>query len=217
MSGVRTELVFERAEGCPVAAASAEVPGPVTDINWTDGDSETVTEQVTADTDGALATDTDDDLPQFEPVFDYGPQQVYEFERSESDPCICEHIQATLGPVTDVHARDGDLHVTLHADEVSGLRDLITDLSEQFGTVSVEYLVRSVDTDDTAELVPVDLRRLTDRQREVLETAHEMGYFQYPREANAERVAEELDIRPSTFAEHLAAAQQKLLAELLPA
>jgi predicted DNA binding protein len=215
MSGVRTELVFEQAEGCPVAVASAAIPGPVTDINWTDGDGETVTEQVAVDTDGEL--NTDDDLPVFEPVFDYGSQQVYEFDRDETDPCICEHIQATLGPVTDVHARDGDLHVTLHANDVTGLRDLIADLSEEFGDVSVEYLVRSVDTGEESELVPVDLRNLTDRQREVLETAHEMGYFEYPRRANAGEVAAALDIQTSTFAEHLAAAQGKLLDELLGA
>lgn len=213
MPGVRTELVFERAEGCPVAVASAAVPGPVTDVNWTDGDGETVTEQVTVDADGELHTD--DDLPEFEPVFDYGSQQVYEFDREQVDPCICEHIQTTLGPVTDVHARDGDLHVTLHASDVSGLRELVAELREEYGDVSVEYLVRSVDAGEESEMVPVDLRKLTARQREVLETAHEMGYFDYPRDANAESVADELDIQSSTFAEHLAAAQGKLLDELI--
>ena len=52
---------------------------------------------------------------------------------------------------------------------------------------------------------------LTDRQREVLTVAHEMGYFEHPRDANAEAVAADLDITPSTFAEHLAAAQSKLV------
>jgi predicted DNA binding protein len=59
------------------------------------------------------------------------------------------------------------------------------------------------------------MRRLTDRQREVLRTAHEMGYFEYPRGANAGEVATALDIEPSTFTEHLNAAQSKLLDELL--
>jgi predicted DNA binding protein len=49
----------------------------------------------------------------------------------------------------------------------------------------------------------------------VLGTAYEMGYFEYPREANATAVAEELDIGLSALAEHLAAAQGKLLSELL--
>ena len=49
----------------------------------------------------------------------------------------------------------------------------------------------------------------------MVETAHEMGYFEYPRGANAEEVAAELDVHPSTLAEHLAAAQAKLLDQLL--
>ncbi len=212
MPGVRTELVFERAEGCPVATASTDVPGPVTDINWTDSNGETVTEQVTVPDNEA---GTDEALPEFDPVFDYGTRQVYEFGREAEEPCICESIEELLGPVTDVHAADGDLHVTLHASDVGALREVISELRGEFGDLSLEYLVRSVDAGDGAELVPVDLRTLTDRQREVLETAHEMGYFEYPRDANAEAVAAELSIQPSTFAEHLAAAQRKLLDELL--
>jgi predicted DNA binding protein len=207
MPGVRTELVFEGATGCPVADASSEIPGPVTDINWTDDGDGAVTEQVTVE--------DDPDVEEFDEVFDYGDQSVYEFERAASEPCICEHIQLELGPVTDVHAADGDLHVTLHAADVAGLRDLLDTLREQYGSVSVEYLVRSVDDEDDTDLVPVDLRTLTRRQREVLETAHRMGYFEYPRDANATAVADELGIQPSTFAEHLAAAQGKLLEELI--
>ena len=212
MPGVRTELVFESTDGCPVAMASADVPGPVTDINWTDGDAGTVTEQVTVpDSDAADG----DALPGFDPVFDYGTQQVYEFDRDRTDPCICESIEDTLGPVSDVHAADGDLHVTLHAADVKALRDLVVELRAQFGDLSVEYLVRSVEDEDGETIVPVDLRTLTDRQREVLSMAHAMGYFEYPREANAQTVAAALGIQPSTFAEHLAATQRKLLDELL--
>lgn len=206
MAGVRTELVFENAEGCPAADASSAVPGEIEDITWTEGTNGTVTEQVTVDGDA--------DLPAFDPVFDDGSEQVYEFERPESDPCICEHIQVSLGPVTEVFADDGDLHVRLQTRDVDALRDLLVDLREEFGGVSVEYLVRSVDAEDGGELVPVDVRTLTDRQREVLETAHGMGYFEYPRDANATEVASELGIEPSTFSEHLAAAQGKLMDEL---
>ena len=56
----------------------------------------------------------------------------------------------------------------------------------------------------------VDRGVLTDRQREVLRVAFEMGYFERPRETNAEAVAAALGIAPSTLAEHLAAAQSKL-------
>jgi len=49
----------------------------------------------------------------------------------------------------------------------------------------------------------------------VLSVAHEMGYFDHPRETNAEMVAAALDVTGSTFAEHLAAAQSKLMDSIL--
>lgn len=55
----------------------------------------------------------------------------------------------------------------------------------------------------------------TPRQREVLETAFELGYFDVPREATTETVGETLDLDPSTVREHLQRAQYNLLSELL--
>lgn len=208
MAGIRTELAVQDAASCPIARASRDIDGPVIDITWADTPSETVTEQFTVNADGALED--------FEQVFDYGSQTVYEFDRSRDHDCICGFIHESLGPVTSVYARDGELHVTIHASDVEQLRTLVKDLNEQYGRVDIEYLVQSRDGHDAAELVPVDMGRLTERQREVLETAHGMGYFEYPRRANASEVAAALDIEPSTFTEHLAAAQSKLLDELLP-
>jgi DNA-binding Lrp family transcriptional regulator len=208
MAGIRTELAIQEASSCPVARASQAVDGPMIDVTWTDNQGESVTEQFTAA--------TSDEFDEFEQVFDYGSRKVYEFERAHGEPCICASIQQSLGPVTSVYARDGELHVTIHASDVAQLRELVRDLRDEFGPVNVEYLVQSRDGHEDAELVPVDVGRLTDRQREVLETAHRKGYFEYPRKANASEVAEELGIEPSTFTEHLAAAQSKLLDELLP-
>lgn len=207
MAGIRAELIFEEATDCPVAGLSEQTNDSVTDITWTAANVDSVTEQVTVDTSVT---------PQgFDQVFDYGSQQVYEFERDASEPCICEYIERTVGPVTETYAANGNLHVTLHAGDVDVMRDLIGDLKEQFGDVRVEYLVRSRADPDETDVVPVDLRRLTARQREVMEVAHEMGYFDYPRNANASEVAEALGIGPSTFIEHLNTAQSKLLADLL--
>ena len=207
MSGVRAEFVFERPTQCPVARSSQGTEDSLRDISWASESDGTVTEQFKS-----ADEPTDSDA---EAVFDYGTQQVYEFERDYDEPCICEYIEHSLGPVADAQAVDGNLHVTLHAGNVDRLRELLGDLTDKFGTVRVEYLVQSRDNAAESELVPVDLRRLTDRQQEVLDTAHEMGYFEYPRDSNASEVAAALDIEPSTFTEHLNAAQSKLLEELL--
>ena len=59
------------------------------------------------------------------------------------------------------------------------------------------------------------LSELTDRQREVLQTAYERGYYEVPRDASTEDVAAELDLDPSTVAEHLQRAERNLLTEQL--
>lgn len=52
---------------------------------------------------------------------------------------------------------------------------------------------------------------LTDRQREVLQTAIEAGYYRVPREVSREELAEELDISGGTVSEHLRKIEAKLV------
>ncbi|WP_311174114.1 helix-turn-helix domain-containing protein [Halobellus ordinarius] len=54
---------------------------------------------------------------------------------------------------------------------------------------------------------------LTDRQREALRIAYELGYFDIPRQASLEEVATELDITPSSVSERLRRAQTQLIEE----
>lgn len=56
--------------------------------------------------------------------------------------------------------------------------------------------------------------KLTDRQYEVLETAFETGYYDWPRECSGEEVATRLDITSATFSQHIHAAERKLLTVL---
>jgi predicted DNA binding protein len=54
-------------------------------------------------------------------------------------------------------------------------------------------------------------RALTDRQREVVEAAVEVGYYDNPRRATHEDVAELLDCTASTAGEHLRKAEAKIM------
>jgi len=56
---------------------------------------------------------------------------------------------------------------------------------------------------------------LSARQAEVIELALEHGYFEWPREIDAEALAAELDIAHPTLLEHLRKAEKKLLVEAL--
>lgn len=53
--------------------------------------------------------------------------------------------------------------------------------------------------------------RLTPRQWEALRTAHETGYYRWPRAVTAEELAREMDITPPTFGEHLRVAERELV------
>ena len=57
--------------------------------------------------------------------------------------------------------------------------------------------------------------RLTDRQREALATAHELGYFEVPRTASLGDVAAELGITAASASERLRRAQAELVASEL--
>lgn len=53
---------------------------------------------------------------------------------------------------------------------------------------------------------------LTERQDEVIETAHYAGYFAWPRESTAEEVAAAMEITPPTLHHHLRKGVQKIVA-----
>ena len=71
--------------------------------------------------------------------------------------------------------------------------------------VSIEAVGGLADTTTAVEA------RLTDRQREVVETAVELGYYDVPRTASQEDIAAELDCAPSTVAEHLRKSESRVL------
>ena len=147
-------------------------------------------------------------------VFDGDRSSVYRFERAADRDCVCSLIESFGCPVADVRAVDGQLEVVFRPADLATLRHIVGEVRETFGDVRLDHLVRSGHGNGT-EAVVVDRGRLTDRQRQVLETAYRMGYFEYPRRANAGEIAATLDIASATFREHLAVAQSKLLEDVV--
>lgn len=58
------------------------------------------------------------------------------------------------------------------------------------------------------------LDSLTERQEDVFRTAHAMGYYEVPRDVSFADVAAELDVDPSTVAEHIQRAERHVLDSL---
>lgn len=59
------------------------------------------------------------------------------------------------------------------------------------------------------------LDSLTDRQREVLETARDIGYYEVPRRTTIDAIADRLNIDSSTASEHLQRAERHLVEAVL--
>jgi PAS domain S-box-containing protein len=115
--------------------------------------------------------------------------------------------------VTGVRADGGEVRYELDAPSESDVRTLVDRLDERYDTrlLSKHQRTRSVD----AGKLPADsIEDLTDRQREALEAAYRAGYFNWPRDSNAEEVAETLDISSATLHSHLRKAESTLFADI---
>lgn len=55
------------------------------------------------------------------------------------------------------------------------------------------------------------LEELTEKQLRALRVAHANGYFEFPRQHQADEIAELLDVSTPTFSQHLRVAERKLL------
>jgi predicted DNA binding protein len=207
--GIRAKIRLSDLESCPIAQVSQEGVECFNVSKRVDPESGRVTEEFATD------TEVTSEGRDFEPVFSYGQQSVYRFQRSFGHDCACEMVEEYDCPIVETQAIDGDLSIVFHAPTMNELRGAVTALRDNYDTVDVQRLVSSRDEEGSEDLVFVDRGELTERQREVLETAHSMGYFEHPKGANAGEVAKTLGITTSTFTEHLAAAQSKLLDSIL--
>lgn len=205
--GLEAVVTVANPSNCPVAAASESTGVPASSVARSGPTDDTVVEEF--ELGGAIETP-----PETTEVFDGDGYGVYRFEREPGRECVCDRVEAAGCPVADVSAVEGRLRVVFRPTDVESLRGTVERLREHFEGVHLEHLVRSGDG-DAGDTVVVDRGRLTDRQREVLETAHEMGYFEHPKGANAQEVAAELGVTSATFRGHLSAAQSKLLEQLL--
>ncbi len=163
-----------------------------------------------------FVADADLDLPErVETVFDYGPKSAYRFRAPCADGSPFAVLDRHGIPATDTVVRDDRLLMTFHAADLPALRSVLEELQETCADMQVERLLQSSSTPEESDLVTIDRSDLTERQREVLAVAYDAGYFDHPKGANAGEVAAELDIDRSTFSEHIAAAQRKLLSRML--
>jgi DNA-binding CsgD family transcriptional regulator len=103
--------------------------------------------------------------------------------------------------------RDGRLRVTVAGESNEVLGRALADVPEGIG-VDVEWLgPYPADPGDATTL-------LTDRQREVLDVALDLGYYETPREATHGDIAERLGLAVGTVTEHLQKVEARVFGAL---
>lgn len=208
--GIRATVAFSLPDVCPIASVSAATDTVIDSVSTSVAvgpESDGVTEFVVD------VTSPPEDVPA-ELAFSYGDKHVFRLDHDGSADCPCECLGEFGCPTHRYVARRGTLELVFHAADYEELQAVIAELRERFPDADVKRLVRSPTGEAERDAVFVDRGRLTDRQREVLRTAYEMGYFERPRRANATDVADALGINQSTFSEHMVAAQTKLLGDV---
>ncbi|WP_224269524.1 bacterio-opsin activator domain-containing protein [Haloprofundus salinisoli] len=143
-------------------------------------------------------------------VAEYDDEAILRLTPSET---TIASVVADLGGVLREARADGeDGSMTIELPAVADVRAVVTALQHRFPNVSLRAQRERERTNGRG----VEFRNsldeaLTERQKEVLETAFLAGFFEWPRGSTAEEVAEALGVSPPTFHEHLRRSQQKLL------
>jgi DNA-binding CsgD family transcriptional regulator len=127
---------------------------------------------------------------------------VIEFTAPALPESLAEKAQDLVGTC------DPDLDHRGASISLTGSQDAIAGMIEEYEGVDVSPNLQRLG-DYEGDRRPLD--ELTDRQREVIRTAYNLGYFEVPREASTEEVATELCLDPSTVTEHLQRAERNLI------
>ncbi len=165
------------------------------------------------------------------------------YYRLQGTPTVLDEVLADRSDVVlydTIGERDGGFDLYLRVDGTSGFEEcffeqgLLIDPPVVFGGHGLRVTVvgTSAMVRRAMERLPEDcscsverlggrgddrllLSALTDRQREVIETAFERGYYEIPRRATHDDIAAALDLSGSTVDEHLRKAEHTLMKQLL--
>lgn len=125
------------------------------------------------------------------------------------DTCPCS-IFDDHDCIADLEASiDGRLRYSVVVPDRETVRCVIKDLRASGLTVSLERIGVGAGPDER----PGECVSLTEKQQEALAIADAAGYYDRPREATLDDLADELDVTPSAVSQRLTAIERKLVRE----
>lgn len=114
--------------------------------------------------------------------------------------------------LTEAHVRDGDISLTAEAATGIDVRGLVATIQEIApGATLASKRLRDRRTTTVPEVKGWISDELTQKQEAALSTAYTRGYFEWPRESNAEEVAAPMDVSSATLHYHIRNGLQTLL------
>ncbi|MFB6152464.1 MAG: histidine kinase N-terminal 7TM domain-containing protein [Haloarculaceae archaeon] len=142
-------------------------------------------------------------------------QETVVIELSHTDKSILYPLVESSGTVESVHVEDGVCRFSARIASEVKPRRLFERLQKTFPDTELVAKREEVPTASDPELDEAVASNLTDRQEAVLEAAYDAGYFEWPRDSNAEEVADALDVTPPTLHYHLRKSQDRILSKIL--
>jgi len=146
-------------------------------------------------------------------VSDGDGQGVVEFE--VGDPPVVSELAERGAETTAIVAEGRQVRITIELPATSDPRSVIEQLSERYPSTDLLARHERERAEQTKQELVADIEgRLTSRQQLALQKAYLGGFFDWPRSISGEDLAKSMDISPSTYHQHLRAAEKKVLAAL---
>lgn len=137
-----------------------------------------------------------------------------QYVRSTITPgCFClQFHQVECIPTFERTSRNTVI-VTVQIPDRETLRDLISRIRATEATVSVKNITQSASGSEGS--IQLDVSEVTDKQLEALEAAVKTGYYDSPRQADLEVLAERLEVSKSAVSQRLKAVESRLAQKLV--
>ncbi|QPV62149.1 PAS domain S-box protein [Halosimplex litoreum] len=150
-------------------------------------------------------------LPHWEDLSVSSDGDPAKFELRLTEPPVLSAVASQGGYVQSAVIEDGDYLMRIHLAPSVDVRRVIDAVEDAYPTARM-LRRRQISRDHgDSESTPRGLiEDLTERQRVALEAAYHAGFFEWPRDASGESVAESLGVAAPTFHQHLRKAERKV-------
>ena len=144
-----------------------------------------------------------------------GEERTREFvEGTVGEYCVCHAFREVECAADIERFCDGALVVSVTVPRREALRDLVAALREREATVHLEQVLPLAGGDGGRQLC-LDAGAVTEKQREAIATAVDLGYYERPRTADLDAVADALGVSRSAASQRLNAAETTLIHALV--